>query len=180
MPPGQFSIERPGRHVALAIVRYPGGSEWLRTLRQRNAKSLDEFAQPRAAEALVGSQVQGAYAPRLWKPPREGYVQDVSPVLILKGQDTPAIRRALLHDPGKVFGQVEDRAPNAACTNGIPALPASGVPYDQVRSVGIEPGPAYDVSAMGRHASRAYHRLVRLSRRITSSWQLRHHSSPRP
>ncbi len=176
VPPRQFGIERPMRPVFPAIVRHPGGSDGLRTLLQGNAESFNEPPQPSAAEALVRPQVQGTDASRLWKPPREGHVQEVSPVLTLEGQDTPAVRRALLHNPRHVFGRVEDRTPNAVGTNGIPALPASGVPYDQVRSVGVQPSPAYDVSPMRRHASWAYRRLVRLPQHSTSPWLLRHHS----
>ncbi|RIH61512.1 hypothetical protein D3C59_09325 [Streptomyces sp. SHP22-7] len=55
-------------------------------------------------------------------------------------------------------------------------LPAAGVTYDQVPSVGVQPSPVYDVDRVRRHATRAYHRLVRPAQLSASPRLLRDHS----
>ncbi len=126
------------------------------------------------------AQVQSTEAPSLGKPSRERHVQEVLSVIALENQDTPAVFRALLHDPPQVCGRVENRAPNAVGADGVSVLPASGVTYDQVPPVGVQPSPAYDVIRMRRHASRAYGRLVRLRQHTTSVWLLRQQSPRSP
>ncbi|MFC7982657.1 hypothetical protein [Streptomyces sp. NPDC057336] len=95
-------------------------------------------------------------------------MQEVLPVIALEDQDTPAVFRALLHDPPQVRGRMENRAPNAVGSDGVSVLTASGVTYDQVPPVGVQPSPVYYVSAVRRRAARTYHRLVLMPQHATT------------
>lgn len=176
VPPRQLGIDRSIRSSFPAIVRHPGDREEFRALFQGNAESFYELPQPSAAEAFLWPQVQGTDASRLGKPPGERDVQEIPIIISLEDQDTPAVSRALLHDPPHVFGRVEDRSPNTGGPNGIPTFTASSVTHDQGRSRGIQPSPTYYVSAVWPHSRWAYHRLVRLLHHTTSHCLFRHHS----
>lgn len=175
-PTRKFGVNRPVRCASPSVVRHSGDGDGLYALVQRDAERFDELSQPSAAETVVRPQVQGADVLGLGKPSRKGHVQDAPPPIVLENQNTPTVGRAVLGDLPHVLGRKEDGALNAIGTNGIPPLLTSGITYDQVRTVGVHPSPAYDVRTVRRHASWAYHRLVRLPQHTTSFNLPRHHS----